>query len=73
MRFEPVILTKSSLPARIMRLVTWTGVCDEAGERQYRAIKETHLIVTPGHAGGVKHQYVFFVDIDCIDQADHTT
>ncbi|KAL8689022.1 MAG: hypothetical protein Q9218_005211 [Villophora microphyllina] len=51
------------LIARIMRLVTWTGICDEAGERQYRAIEETRLVVTPGLAGGEKHHYDLFFPI----------
>ena len=43
--------------ARIMRLVTWAGICHEAGERQYKATAATHLITTPGLSGGEKHQY----------------
>ncbi len=44
--------------ARIMRLVTWAGVCDEAAESEYAANDMTHLINTPAMSGGEKHQYV---------------
>ncbi|KAI4194076.1 MAG: hypothetical protein LQ350_007985 [Teloschistes chrysophthalmus] len=62
MRFEATGYDEL-LIARIMRLVTWTGICDEAAERQYRAIEETRLIVTPGHAGGAKHHFDLFFPI----------
>ncbi|KAL8705630.1 MAG: hypothetical protein Q9201_001267 [Fulgogasparrea decipioides] len=54
------------LITRIMRLVTWAGVCDEVGERQYRATEATHLITTPGLAGGEKHHYDLFFPVGAI-------
>ncbi|KAG8532525.1 uncharacterized protein KY384_002402 [Bacidia gigantensis] len=42
---------------RVMRLVTWCGVCDEAGTATYVANPTTRLIVAPGGAGGLKHIY----------------
>ena len=44
--------------ARIMRLVTYAGVCHETGESEYSATEATRLITTPGLSGGEKHQFV---------------
>ena len=43
--------------ARVMRLVTFVGICDEAGENTYAGTETTRLIATPGLSGGEKHQY----------------
>lgn len=43
-------------PARIMRLVTYAGVCDEVGDGMYAGNEMTRLITTPGLSGGEKHQ-----------------
>ena len=52
--------------ARIMRLVTYCGVCDEVGENTYAGNEMTRLITTPGLSGGEKHQYV------CLPPSLHT-
>ena len=51
------------LIARIMRLVTYCGVCDEVGESEYAANGATQLIITPGLSGGQRHHFDLFFPI----------
>ncbi|KAL9045006.1 MAG: hypothetical protein Q9214_001897 [Letrouitia sp. 1 TL-2023] len=48
---------------RLMRLVTYCGICNEVGESQYSANEATDLINTPGLNGGEKHHYDLFFPI----------
>lgn len=45
------------LIARVMRLVSFAGICDEVGENTYAGTEMTRLIATPGLSGGEKHHY----------------
>ncbi|KAL9610133.1 MAG: hypothetical protein Q9167_005153 [Letrouitia subvulpina] len=48
---------------RLMRLVTYCGICNEVGESQYSANEATHLINSPGLGGGEKFHYDLFFPI----------
>ena len=49
------------LIARVMRLVTYSGLCDEVGESEYAANGATQLIITPGQSGSqMQHFDLFF-------------
>ncbi len=45
----------SSITGRLMRLITFSGVCAEVGDRVYAATDITELICTTGMTGGEKH------------------
>ena len=50
--------------ARIMRLVTYVGYCDEVGEDEYAANGVTDLLNTPGMIGGERYLSVLTLSID---------
>lgn len=51
-------LTQRKRTVRIMRLVTYVGICDEVGESEYAANEVTYLFNTPGMTGAERHQFV---------------
>lgn len=47
----------------MMRLVTYTGVCDETAYATYLSNDTTAAITTKGFIGGEKHQSVHLIEL----------
>ena len=55
--------------ARIMRLVTYVGYCNEVGESEYAANEVTRLVNTPAMMGAERHQCAH-KNVDHVNHAD---